>query len=220
MIKVTKIVEDIVQNSDFIEIALQNNLLNLTEYARYIQDDIDKQTLKKVKLGTIVVALSRLSKQYKKPLQKKQTFSITELSMKSPLCEIVYEKTSDNMTTANKIIQEITKNNTIFFTITQSSSEIMLTINQAYENKILQYFAGNKPKTLVTDLIGISIKFDKEIIDQPSVLYSLLKKIAWKEISLVDVISTYSELIFIVRSSDAKEAFSVINDIYLEKNKI
>lgn len=218
MIKVAQVVEEIIRESDFVEMALSNNFLNLTEYARFIQKDIQKRTLKKVNLGTIVVALSRLNKQQMKNSTTRPDFSISELSIKSPLCEIVYEKTQINLLALKEVINEIQMNTNVFFTVTQSSSEIMITTNSQLKEKVTKFFNKSKPKVLIDDLTGISVRLRGEVIDQPVILYSLLKGLAWQKISIVDLISTYSEFTVIVRRTDAKEAFAIINDMYSAQN--
>ena len=79
-----------------------------------------------------------------------------------------------------------------------------------------------KAKILIDDLVGISIHIKKDVLDRPGILYSLLKGFAWNNISIVDVISTFTEFIFIVRKEKAKAAFDFINDfliwLFLYKN--
>jgi hypothetical protein len=220
MIKVSRIVDEIVRESDFVEIALANNFLNLTEFARYIKKDIQKRTMKTVNTGTIVVALSRLKKQQAKSSLNKPKFRISELSIKSPLCEIVYEKNQKNLFAVKNIHNEIQMGTNVFLTVTQSSSEIMITTNNQLKNTIVGFFQKSKPKVLIEDLVGISIRLEGEIPDQPGILYSFLKVLAWENISIVDLVSTYTEFIVIVRRSHAKEAFAVINDLYTSKNQI
>lgn len=216
MIKVNHIVEQIIRETDFVEHALSNNFLNLTEYARFIQKNVEKRTRKKVQLGSIVVALSRLKRQQSKGISKVK-FGISELSIKSPLCEIVYEKTEKNLKSLNKIYSDLNIDTSVFLTITQSSGEIMITINSQYKNKILKLFSNVRPKVEIEELVGISIRLKGEVIDQHGILYTLLKGLAWNKISIVDLVSTYTEFIFIVKKEKVKEAFNFINDFYVSQ---
>jgi hypothetical protein len=220
MIKITTIVEQIVKESDFVEMALSNNFLNLTEYARFIQKEIQNRTMKSVQLGSIVVALSRLKIQHKDQKNSRPDFRISELSIKSPLSEIVYEKTQINLLAVKKVYAELNINPAMFLTITQSSSEIMITTNSQFSKKITDFFGESKPKIEEKDLVGIRVHLEGNISNQPGILYSLLKGLAWKNISIIDLISTYTEFIVIVRRIHAKKAFEIMNDMYTSQNQM
>ena len=74
--------------------SFKEGLLNLSAYAEKIHPLVEKLTFKDVKKGTIVVALSRLSK---KDIILNQTpkVKISHLSTRSPLTAFSYLKTSD-----------------------------------------------------------------------------------------------------------------------------
>jgi hypothetical protein len=61
-------------------------------------------------------------------------------------------------------------------------------------------------------LSSITILLTKETVNIPGVYYSILKLLAWNEINVIDVISTYSELTIILSNNDIDKAFSILKN--------
>lgn len=220
MIKTSVLVEQKIVESDFIEFALNNNFLNLSKYAKFIKKDLEKQSFKKIKTGTIVVAISRIKKKLKKKKLIDPKYFISELSIKSPLCEIVFEKNPENTLLLKNVYDEANSVQNIFITVTQGSSEIMITTNSSLKDKILRHFKNQKTKAILNNLVGITIKFSTDVTNQPRIFYELLKGLAFENISVVDAVSTFSEFTMIVKADDSRKAFDIINNIYVSHQKI
>ena len=81
MITVSQAVSEIIQSDELASESLRSGLLNLSAYAGKIQKRIENITFKEVKTGTIVVALSRLTKTLTPDLRK-------ILTNQSPSCRL------------------------------------------------------------------------------------------------------------------------------------
>ena len=76
--------------------------------------------------------------------------------------------------------------------------------------KILAVFKPQKPKALITDLVSITVRFDDVYIWIPNVTYALVRQFALSRINIVEIISTYTELTFMVRQNDLERAFAIL----------
>jgi len=64
MLKISTTVEKIIASSEEALCALSQGYLNYSAYAKKIKKQVEEECKKPVKLGSIVVALSRLAKNY------------------------------------------------------------------------------------------------------------------------------------------------------------
>ena len=84
-----------------------------------------------------------------------------------------------------------------FFTVTQSKSEITIVAPQSLLDDILSHF-DEEPKAVYRDQVGITVRFSKEYLPVPNVLYTLQAALAVHKINFTEVISTYTEFSFII----------------------
>ena len=125
MIKISAVVYDIIQGDETALEALRAGILNFSAYARKIKPQIENRLYKNVQQGSIVTALSRIVSRSTKIPSLRPDVRILDMSIKSPLCEVSYEKTEETLKKASKLIeQKDTKGK--FFTITQGITEITI----------------------------------------------------------------------------------------------
>ena len=113
MIKIQDVVREIVfSDEDFLS-AIANGYANLSAYAKKIQKTVERKSKKEVKTSGIVVALSRISTQIKSRHPLIEDVKIDNITTKSPLTEIVYEKNSNSISKLTSIYNKV--RNGIFF---------------------------------------------------------------------------------------------------------
>jgi hypothetical protein len=204
MIKVTSIVKTILVEDEIAFGSYVNGHLNMTSYAESIRDRVEKLCKKPVRVGTIVVALSRLSLE-KSQLSIETSVDIQQLTVKSPLTELVFDKADYSTEEVQHLFTSVSIDNADFFTVTYGTNEITLLFSSSMEEKVESLFT-QKPKAIVTKLSALSIRFSDNELTKPNVLYSLLKRLALKRIVLIELVSTYTELTFIMKSRDIARA--------------
>ena len=106
MIKVTDIVRDILFSSELELTALSRRLLNLSAYAKRIQKEVERRAHKPVQVGTIVVALSRISAEVTEEDPLLPKIELEGLAVKSNLAEITFNKSSANKLRTQKLYSE------------------------------------------------------------------------------------------------------------------
>src|SRR5260221_587766 len=156
MLKIIDATNDILNSSEIASEAMREGVLNLSAFAEQIHSQIEEKTWKKVKKSTIVVALSRLAKKRQLLPKIKPDLSLDELSIKSPLSDITFEKSQLILEKARSLSQHLAKNPPQFFTLTEGIDEITVVISQEQLPVLETYFAI-KPKSLYTDLVGMTV---------------------------------------------------------------
>lgn len=216
MIKISQVLEEIIKKDETVLEAIRLGILNISAYAKSIHNLVEEKTKKEVKLGTIIVAISRLSKKIKKYPPLKLDVFVNDAIIKAPLAVISYEKNNQNLSQLSNF-EKFSINENDFFTATLGIEEITIVCTKKIAKKVKEEFKS-KPKSLLNDLIGITIKFPEEYLEVPNVIYSYLSKLAVRRINLIEVISTYSEITFIMNKKYLKSANAVLEEFLNKKD--
>lgn len=212
MMKISEVVQKILYSSENALMAINEGYLNLSAYAKIIQKQVEEKSKKPVKTGSIVVALSRLAKVVKNKRSILPSIKIEEMTIKSPLVVITYEKNRENLARLKDFYQKINLHAGDFFVLTQGTVEITIICNETAQSFIIESFPQIPPKTVIRNLAGISIRFSEQYVDEPNIIFALLRILAIRQINIIEIVSTYTELTFIIREQDLDVSFS-----YLQK---
>jgi aspartokinase len=193
-------------------------VLNLSAYAQQILSEVEAQTLKPVKPASIVVSLSRLAKQLQEQAPLKPQLKLEEITLKSGLCDITFEKTSQTLQDLKAFSQQSSSADQHFLAITQGVSEVTLIASTEYLSNILAAFT-DKPKQIFPALVGMSIRFSAKYLNEPNVIYTILSLLAVKHINLLEIVSTYTELTVIMEQQDMYTALEVLKPYLISSIK-
>ena len=205
MITITDATRSHVLEDDIALQALQSGLLNFSAYAEQIVPSIEARTFKEVKKGTVVVALTRIAQEMNGSSTLRPQVVIDDLSIKSPLCDISFSKTELARKQMISLYNHIELDENAFFTVTQSMSEITIVAPQVLLEDIVHHF-GESPKVIYRDRVGLTVRFSKEYLAVPNVLYTLQAALAVHKINFTEVISTYTEFSFIIEKENVEIA--------------
>jgi hypothetical protein len=215
VLKVSEIVEGMVEEDELIYALGLEGLLNLSSYARKIQPQIESKLRKPVKEGTIVTALARFFQ--KKPI-KGLSYSelgqvIQTLTVHTNLEGMTFERTESTSNRIRSLYPKLTENSKAFFTQTEGLSEITIVCEAKIAAEFRRELKSCKKIYDKRELVGISIKFDLKYLDVPNTLFELYKKLAFKKVNIIEIISTATELTFLI----SKEELVVALDAF-QKN--
>lgn len=193
--------------------ALARGVLNLSSYAKQLQPQIEKRLYKSVRIGSIVTALSRLTAVAGKVPTLKAEVSIEDMSIKSPLCELTYEKTQATTQAIARLASLYSGRG--FFTATQGIGEVTCIAAQAFKENILRK-VGATPKGQYDNLAAITVRFaEDQYIEVPNMIYTLVSALAVQRINLIEIVSTFTEISFIVRQVDMNRVVEVFRENFL-----
>lgn len=206
MIKISKTLEKIIENDHDAYVACQRGILNLSAYARTIKNEVEKLTKKSVNLKSIVVGLSRIQKEIKKTDPQESAFKVINLSIQTDLEELTYEKTTENIKLFREVYTTLTSEGHKYLTATQGLNEITIIGETLNMSGFKTAFNKIKPLFNKNGLAGITVKFPANLINVPNAIFHLIKKLAIKKINIIEVVSTFSELTFIIDQADTETA--------------
>jgi hypothetical protein len=208
MRKIQDAVEDIVYADEEGLYALAQNYMNLSAYAKRIRKDVEKAATKDVQPAGIVVALSRMRKNLGKVHPLVQHIAIKNITSKSPLSEIVFEKDASLLAKLSSFYTKVQTGNDDFLSVILSTNEITVICSERLREKTLLHFA-EKPRLIENKLAAVGLSFDEHYYKMPNVTYSLLRQIARTKIVLAETITTHTEIIFVFSQKHLADVVSL-----------
>ena len=219
MIKIQPIVREIVLKELEAYFALTNGYMNMSSYAYRIRPEVELLTKKKISIASLVVSLSRLRKEFKKGKPLIIDVPITNITTKLPLSEISYENTRSVIEKLESFHKNISVSQEDFFTTTRGTKEINIICSAHLENKILKHFKI-KPKWVNHNFAAIGISYGPEVFGMPNIFFSLLSVTARARINIEELVSTPTELIFIVAEKDFGRTVALFSELHRENNVV
>src|SRR3989338_3050378 len=196
MIKVGEKIEEIIKGDHEALFCLSRGILNLSRYARRIRDTVEQKTKKEVKWTTIVMALSRLKKKYKDVTPLVKEVELDGMTVKTPVVEIVFEKTSVTISRLPLIQKSIKPKNEEWFRLSQNSKVIDIICSESRLESVVRHM-GVKPILIFKYLTAIGLSVPARYHDQPNITFSLLHKIAEREIPMDQIFTTRDEMMLV-----------------------
>ncbi len=218
MIKIQPIVREIVLGQIEAYFALTHGYMNMSSYAYQIRSVVEERTKKQATITSLVVSLSRLRKEFKKEKPLIQKVAIKNITTKLPLSEIVYENSHNFIKELESLHKNISVSQEDFFTTTIGTTEVDIMTSSNLENKILKHFKI-KPKIINHNLAAVAVSFGAEVFGTPNVFFSLLSVTARARINIEELISTPTELIFIIAEKDFGRTVALFSDLHRESNQ-
>jgi len=218
MIKIQPIVREIVMRELEAYFALTNNYMNMSSYAHRIRPMVEALTKKQVTITSLVVSLSRLRKEFKKEKPLIHDVAIRNITTKLPLSEIIYENSDKFIKKLDSLYKNISVSQDDFFTTTIGTKEIDIICSSNLENKVLKHFKI-KPKIVNHNFAAVGVSYGSEVFGTPNVFFSLLSVTARARINIEELVSTPTELIFIVSEKDFGKTVALFSELHRKTNK-
>ncbi|MFA6251122.1 MAG: hypothetical protein WC603_00620 [Candidatus Paceibacterota bacterium] len=213
MIKIQPIVKDIVLKELEAYIALSEDYMNMSSYAHKIRPKVEVLTKKKVTITSLVVSLSRIKKELKKQKPLIRDISVKNITTKLPLTELVYENNSKFIEEIGTLYKEVLITRDDFFVATTSINEMDIFVSSNLSSKVMRHF-NKKPKIINENLAAVGVSLSPENFDIPNTFFSLLSITARASINIEELISTSTELIFIVKEKDFSMTVDLFSKLY------
>ena len=210
MKKISEVIRDLVSKQPFLEEALSFWFLNLTAFAEYIQPYIEKEAKKTVSIHAIKMALSRMD--IPQEITSWDYGGFQKISTRMGLSIMTIARSPKNISLITHLMLEKQKRRDHFFTIIEWVHEIDI----IFETKDADLLHEKIPQTLqiliVSGLWLISCELSDKEISTPWLFYRVTKKLAFYDINIIQVLSTYHELGVIMAEGDIKRGVNVLLD--------
>lgn len=184
--------------------------LNLSAYAKKIQPTIMQMVKKDVQVGSIVIALTRLRTLVQQQPNLHPLPTAMNMSVRSGLMELVYERTDHNVQYFNQAQQQLQTSTEDFLIATQGIAEITLIIDQKKLTELQSIFTNITPRFTLPNLSALTLRTTSKDIYTPNVFFTILRPFALEQINIIEIISTYTEITLMFEQKDVQRGFKVL----------
>jgi len=164
------------------------------------------------------MAIRRLAEKLEKTFVTKAKFDkSSDITIKSNLIEITFFKIEDIQEYIPKLYKIVDLKGGDFLTITQGLHEIMIITNEKHEKKIMSIFPKKSIKKKIKGLISLTINIPIEAVETLGLFYLATRALSWENINIIDIVSTLTEMTFIIKEDDTSRAFTTLKKM-IESN--
>ncbi len=209
---VAEVVEEIVGAAPFLEDGLALGILNLSALARRLRPRVEAALLKEVSDAAVMMALKRLAPRFtsKGAEVSRLLRRMGELTVRSSLVEFTFRNSDSILEPQKELLHAIQRRSNTFITVTQGVFEVTVIASAVLADTIEKVFASEKKVSRLDDLSAINIRLPRETVHTPGVHYVILKQLAFADINVVEVVSTFTELTVVLSHQDVDRAFTVL----------
>ncbi len=216
MNSLSKIVEELINESPFVREALSEGLINTSALARKIKEPVESKLGKTINDSAIIMAINRLPISQNVNIERKiknVMLDLGELIVRSNLVKLNYQNYKGISKNQSTLLSKTEDFMDSFYTVSRGIAETTIITNAQIKNEIVKIFNPDFLMSQTSDLSAITLKLPQDNTEVDGIYYYILKKIAWKGISIEEVISTTNEFTIVVKSELISQTFSVLMEL-------
>ena len=215
MVTVAHLVEKIVQRRPFLEEAVARGIVNYAALAEELKPEIDKELRMDAKPSAIMMAIRRLSEKLHGSFvgQAPVKFKESDMTIRSDLLEVTFVKSPNAVEIIRELYGLVDFRRGDFLTITQGVYEITAIASKKYKSEIMRVLKYESVIKEIDRLSSLTIKIPISAVDTVGVFYVVTKALNWEDISIIEVVSTLTEMTFVLREKDISLAFNTVKEL-------
>lgn len=210
MISIPQKVEVIVNESPYLREAISDDLINLSALARKIQPQIAKELMKPVSKEAVFMALQRYQKSLKPYYTVNPAEYLANMGLRSELFELTVKNSPTLLRKLADFATKTAEKRATIFVFTQGMYETTVITSSSLGFELNQMLRGEEITNTIPRLVGITLQRTHDQIETTGVLQYPLRILAWKEISVIEIITTLNDIMIIVRDFEVDQAVSSI----------
>jgi aspartokinase len=212
-ISIARAVEKLLSEKPFLEEAMSRGLINYTALAAFLKKEIEHELKREVKISAIGMALRRFEETNKAVQNEPKFGKDCDVTIRSGLMEITILKKPASFESIKKLYEIVDFERGDFLSIIQGLFEIAVISNSKHEKELLKMLEKEKKIKILKGLASVTLKISESAVETPSLFYLATKALNWENVNIVEIISTLTEMTFIIEENEAPKAFKVLKDL-------
>jgi aspartokinase len=190
---------------------LINGILSFSNYAEVIQAEVQKAYGKEVKSSAIVMALRRYGEELKsRDVRCKANNVEYGIVMKTNIFDLNLVRRDSFIAKLGVLYDQISTEKGDFLNITLGSHEVSLSVSEKYRSLVSELAKDEEVLTSMNDLVALSLVFTGDFLQTPGIVYEAVRRLAWEQINVIELVSTMNELTFVIKREDSMKSFDVL----------
>jgi aspartokinase len=212
MVTISHVAQKLVRDRVFVLEAMSRGIVSFGSLAEQLKPDIEKELGKKVKHHAIVMALRRYAETLKE--KSKVTFDYTsEIILKTDICDIAVRRSPTLLDKLKELYDIVDFETGDILNAVHGRYEVSIVTNERYREKALKFLKGEKVLNVETDLVSLTLTLSKDFLYTPGVIFNVVRNLAWDNINIFEIVSTNTELTFILNKEDAVRGYEVLERV-------
>ncbi len=214
MANIALLVREYLDSKPFIQEGLIKRVISHGYLAQEITPYIEKRLGKKVKIGSVMMAVRRYSESLsKKKFNQFELKGEISITLKSNICEITILKSPSVFFQVKKLYDVVDFNKGGILNIVQGNYEITIITNMGNKKRLLELFKKEDIIRVDDNLVAVALKYPEEYFDVPGLVFTFVRALAWENINICEYVSTLTESIFILFEKDALNAYNAFQNL-------
>jgi aspartokinase len=190
---------------------LIQGILSYSNYADSIHATVEEMHGGEVKSSAIVMAIRRYAEELRKKETEQKSYDLKyEIVMKTNIFDINFARCDTMMEKIGQLYETVSPSKGDFLNITFGSHEVSIAVSEKFKDLVQELLAGEKVLHQMSDLVALTMVFSGDFMSTPGIVYEAVRKLAWEEINVNEIVSTMNELSFVIRREDSMKAFTVL----------
>ena len=215
MVTASHVVKKIVSGQPFVEEGLASGIISIANLAEQLLPKIEQELGKKIKHAAVVMALRRYADEISGHRKKTAGFDYAgEILMKTNICDFTVVKTTTLLAKLKTIHSLVNFERGDTLNVIVGNNEVSVIINEKHMEKLLKFMAGEKVLNKEEGLVALTIVFTSDdFTHTPGIIFNAVRKLAWENINIYEIVSTMTELTFILSKKDSMKAYNVLSEM-------
>ncbi len=212
---VAHLVKKAIRQNPFLLEAMSQEIISYGNLASSLREGIEKELGKPIKEPAIVMALRRYAEEIEgfEKGSKKQGLT-GEIIMRTNLIDVNVVKSPSFSSKIRDIYNAVDIEHGDVFNVILGNNEASIITNEKYREKLSNFLKGEKILSRQNDLVGLTLRFhSKEFMTTPGIVFSAVRKLAWEHINIYEIVSTMTELTFIIHQKDSMKGYNLLQDV-------
>ena len=211
MASVAAAVKTIINRSPFISEMLIQDVISFSNLAKSIQPKVEALYGESVNTAAVVMAIRRYADELKEAEKGAVKGRIDyEIQMKTNIYDVNFSRDDSFIPRLSELYDIVRPDQGDFLNITLGSHEITLAVSENHRETVDELTKGQRIVHRYSDLVALTIVFHGDFLQTPGILYLAVRKLAWENINIIEIVSTMNVLTFVIRREDSHKAYEAL----------
>lgn len=219
MVTISHIVQKLVNDRVFIQEPMHRGIVSYGSLAEQLKPEIEEELGKQVKTHAIVMALRRYAETLKEKHKKISFDYSSEIIMKTDICDIAVLRSSTLLNKLKRLYDIVNFEIGDILNVIHGRYEVSVVTNERYRVKSLDFLKGEKILNVEKNLVALTLTFSRNFLYTPGVIFNVVRNIAWENINIYEIVSTNTELTFILNEKDVVKGYKTLERVVKENKR-
>ena len=214
MVTIAQIVKKIVSDRPMLHESMRQGIVSYGALAEKLKAQVEAELGKGAKESAIVMALRRYYEQISaKPSKKITSLFGSDIIMKSGIADIAVVKSPSLATKLEKLYKIVNFSKGDILNLVHGNYEVSIITNEKHMRAVLKVLESENIILKEKKLAAIAMSISQEQMHTPGIIFLAVRKLAWDNVNIVEIVSTTTELIFIISEKDATRAYDSLHEL-------